>query len=497
MITKQIVQLLFLLMMIGLAACGGGQAPVASKAISRAVINSGDIVPAENIRVAEYLQYYEQHFPEPNQGAVGLDVRLGNGRLPRAGGLSWLQIGLQTKSAERELVAPLNLALVIDRSGSMADADKMPYLKQSLKIFLESLKSEDMVAIVTYSNNAELLLPAQNVGDGQWIQSIIERIQPDGSTNLQAGLMLGLQEVEKNFNVRRNNRVILLTDGLANMGVTDPERIAADALAYNKRGIYLSTIGLGLNFNDKLLVQLAKQGQGGYTFVDSAAEMDRVFREHVSSMKQQVASQVSLTIRPGANVRLIGLTGLDSAPPAEGATIPLWPLGTADSTVILAQLQVSPMQEGLSLRPLAEVEVSYFDEATQQPVTLKQSVTAEMVESLPNYDPTWDLEVLRNVTIQRTAEGMKEIDRQFKAAQYESAWRLAVTLEQQLSEVSRLTHDQQMQDDAALMQKYQHTLADAVWQTQNHAPQLLTNDSANSRPYRSGETPALPTVEIR
>jgi len=214
-------------------------------------------------------------------------------------------------------------------------------------------------------------------------------------------------------------------------------------------------------------------------------------------MKQQVASQVSLTVRPAANVRLIGLTGLDGAPPAEGATIPLWPLGTADSTVILAQLQVSPMQEGLSLRPLAEVEVSYFDEATQQPVMLKQSVTAEMVESLPNYDPTWDLEVLRNVTIQRTAEGMKEIDHQFKAEQYEAAWRLAVTLEQQLSEVSRLTHDQQMQDDAALMQKYQHTLADAVWQTQNHAPQLLPNDSANSRPYRSGETPALPTVEIR
>jgi Ca-activated chloride channel homolog len=246
-----------LLILLSLTACAG-QAPEASKARSRAVINAGAIVPASEIRVAEYLQYYEQHFPEPQQDTVGLDLRLGNSRMPAQGGPAWLQIGLRARSDKNDMVAPLNLALVIDRSGSMNAPDKMPYLKQSLAVFLQSLNPNDIIAIVTYSDQATLLLPAQPVGDHRWIQAAIDRLQPGGSTNLHAGLLLGLQEVDKNFDVRRNNRVILLTDGIANVGVTDPARIAADALAYNQRGIYLSTIGLGLEFNDALLSELAR-----------------------------------------------------------------------------------------------------------------------------------------------------------------------------------------------------------------------------------------------
>jgi Ca-activated chloride channel family protein len=188
-----------------------------------------------------------QHFPQPERDAVGLNLRLGNERMPLQGDVAWLQMGLQTKAAETEIVAPLNLALVIDRSGSMDTPDKMPYLKQSLRVFLESLNPEDIVSIVTYSDNAEVLLSAQPVGDGRWIQATIEQIRPNGGTNLHAGMMLGFQEVDRNFDVRRNNRVILLTDGIANAGLTDPTQIAADALTYNQRGIYLSTIGLGLD----------------------------------------------------------------------------------------------------------------------------------------------------------------------------------------------------------------------------------------------------------
>jgi Ca-activated chloride channel family protein len=497
--------MLLLLALISTAACGG-QAPEASKARSRAVINAGAIVPAEEVRVAEYLQYYEQHFPEPSQDAVGLDLRLGNSRMPAQGGPVWLQMGLQARSAETDIVAPLNLALVIDRSGSMSDQGKMDYVKQSLRIFLESLKPEDRVAIVTYSDEAELLLPAQPVGEGRWVQGVIDRIQPGGSTNLHAGMLLGLQEVDRTFDVRRNNRVILLTDGIANVGGTDPNQIAADALTYNQRGIYLSTIGLGLEFNDALLSQLADQGQGGYSFIDSAQEMERVFREHVAGLKQRVASEVSLTVIPEAGVQLAGLTGLEGVLPAEGASVPLWPLGSGDSAVILAHLQVQPMAGPAGVRPLARVQLNYFDEFARRPVVVEQVITVEIAPNLSGYDPTWDLEILRNVTIQQTAEGMREIDRLFQAGQYEEAWRLAGQLEAQLTNVAQLTGDSQMGEDVKLMQRYQQTLAEAVWQTQNRAPQLADRPlatPAEPRPYR-GEaggqpvpTPSLPTVEVR
>lgn len=495
--------LLLLLSLLIFTGCGGGQAPEASKARSRAVINAGDIVPAEEIRVAEYLRYYEQHFPEPENGAIGLDLRLGNSQIPQQGGQAWLQLGLQAKSAETDWVAPLNLALVIDRSGSMADSDKMPYLKESLRIFLESLKPEDIVAVVTYSDQAELRHPAQPAGDGRWVRSVIDQIQPGGSTNLHAGMMLGLQEVDKNFDIRRNNRVILLTDGIANTGVTDPAQIAADALVYNQRGIYLSTIGLGLEFNDALLSQLAQQGQGGYSFVDSAQEMDRIFREHVAGLKQRVAGEINLTVIPEPGVRLVSLTGLESSLPAEGANIPLPPMGSGDSTVVLVELQVEPGAVR-GPRPLARVQLSYLDEAAQRPVTIEQTIGAEIVTGLNGYDPTWDVEILRNVTIQRTAEGMREIDRLFQAGQYEVAWRLAVELEGRLSEVAQLSQDEQMQADVQLMRRYQQTLADALWQTEGRAPNLTveTGTPAEARPYRGRETvelptPVVPTVEIR
>lgn len=480
-----------------LAACSPAHAPEASKPIARAAINRGDIVPASQIRTAEYLQYYDQHFPEPGKDAVGLDLRLGNNNIPAQGGTSWLQIGLQTKSAESTFVAPLNLAIVIDASGSMVDSDKMPFLKQSLAIFLRSLNSRDIISIVVYSTDAKVLLPAQPLGDGRWIQSVIDRIKPEGTTNLHAGMMLGFKEVDKNFDIRKNNRVILLTDGIANAGVTDPAAIAADALSYNQKGITLSTIGLGKDFNDLLLITLSKQGKAGYAFIDTAAEMDRVFREQATSMKQEVADNVVVRVIPGEGVRLTGITGMDGVPPAGGASINLWPMGLEDSKVILARLEVGPGWDGQ--RRLATVQVSYLDISSQRTVTLEKDISAQMSSRLASYDPTWDLEILRNVTIQNTAEGMKKISQMFDAGQYEAAWRTAVDLDRQLTEVARLTGDKQLSDDAVLMRKYQGTLSDAVWQMEGRRPVMPAAQPpyTEGRPYR-GETqpPPLPNVNI-
>jgi hypothetical protein len=260
---------------------------------------------------------------------------------------------------------------------------------------------------------------------------------------------------------------------------------------------------LGLEFNDALLSQLARQGQGGYSFIDSAEEIERVFREHVAALKQRVANEVSLTVVPEPGVQLVGLTGLAETPPAEGVNIPLPPLGTGDSLVILAQLQVEAIHGPAGASPLARVELRYFDEFAQRPVLVEQIISVEQVDDLIGYDPTWDLEILRNVTIQRTAEGMREIDRLFQIGQYESAWRLAAALEQQLNQVANLAEDQQLLDDARLMQRYQETLAEALWQTEGRQPRLLDPAQPESGQLRPGServalpTPALPTVVIR
>ena len=486
---------LLLALGLGIVLLAGACAPApqdASKARSRALINQGVIVPAEEVRVAEYLNYYEQHFPAPTETALGLDLRMGNEQIPAVGGEVWLQIGVQAREAEDEEVTPLNLALVIDRSGSMDAPDKWPYLEQSLRVFFRSLDPDDIVAVIGYDDYAEVVLPAQRVGDGHWIERVIQGLYPRGSTNLHAGLMLGFQEVDKNFDIRRNNRVILLTDGIANRGVTDLDQIAREALAYNERGICLSTIGLGLDFNDELLSQLARQGKGAYHFIDSAEEMDKVFRREVAGLVEKVAREVAVTVYPGEGVEMVALTGYEGRPPAGPVQITMQELGTGDGQVLLAQLQVSPGQGGE--RVMATVTLDYFDIFAQRTGQVTQEATARTGAGA-DYDPLWDMEVLRNFTIQRTAEGLKEIDRLYQARRYEDAWNMAYDLEQALREVARLTDDEAMVKDAELMQRYQSVLAEQIRYEGGRVPQ--PSPEGTVRPYRGRTaTPSVPVLEV-
>lgn len=489
---------LWLSLLIGLlVALSGCAAPQdASKARTRYLIDRGAIVPADEIRVAEYLNYYEQLFPAPTDAAVGLDLRLGNGQIPVAGGEAWLQIGLQAREEERETTTPLNLALVIDKSGSMSAPDKMPYLKRSLRLFFESLDLDDIVAVVAYADDAQVILPAQKVGDKRWIQRTVDRLQPGGSTNLHAGLMLGFREVDRHFDIRRNNRVILLTDGIANRGVTDPARIAADAQAYNERGIYLSTIGLGLEFNDALLSQLARQGKGAYHFVDSAEEMDKVFRQEVAGLVEKVAREVSVTLQTAPGGQLLEITGYAGRPPADAVQVRLQDLETGDSQVLLARLAVGPGRG--AYRPVATVTLHYVDVFAQRPESIEQKVTADTLIERDYYDPLWDLEVLRNVTIQRTAEGLQEIDGLYRERRFEEAWNLAYDLEQRLREVAALTGDEAMYKDADLLRRYQDTLAEQLRYEGRQPPR--GHREISPRPYRGRyptPAPEVPVIELK
>jgi Ca-activated chloride channel family protein len=499
MLTRKMLIALGLLFLAWIAACAPAPQD-ASKARSRDVIQQGGIVPAEELRVAEYLQYYKQNFPAPTNSMLGLDLRLGNAQIPADGGPAWLQIGIAARSAAAEDIAPLNLALVIDRSGSMDSPEKMPYLKQSLRVFLRSLASNDIIALVAFSTDAQVIQSASKVGDGSWIEQAIGRLEPGGSTNLYAGMMLGFQETSRNYDVRRNNRVILLTDGIANVGTTDPDQIAAAARSYNDRGIYLSTIGLGHDFNDKLLSQLAIQGKGGYHFIDSAEEMDKVFRQEVSGLMQKAAANVSVVIRPEAGVRVDGLTGYDGQPPSGSLQVRLQDMGTGDMQVVLANLYVGGGSSGR--RPIATVELHYQDLFSQRDQVITQSIAAD-ASRLSTYDATWDVEVLRNVTIQRTAEGLKEIDRLYKSQRYQEAWQLAYRLEQDLRTVARLTNEAQMVKDADMMRKYEDTLSQWVQRQTGRAPQpsrgTLSDQPLAPEP-RSRQllpTPTPPMIEIR
>ncbi len=485
--------ILFLAVFLG--ACGGAQ-PDASKSYSRAVINRGAIVPAENIRVNEYLNYYEQRFPEPTDAPLGLDLRLGNTKVPATGGDIWLQIGLQAGKDAESRRTPLNLALVLDTSGSMKSSDKLPALRQSLRVFLDSLQPDDIVSIVAYSDEARVLRSAGPVADGRWIRETVDGLQPSGYTNLHAGMIAGFQEVERNFDIRRNNRVLLLTDGVANRGEIRPDKVATDARSYNDRGIYLSTIGLGLDLNDQLLSTLASQGKGAYHFIDSAGEMDKVFRQEVSGLVEKVAEDVVVSIVP-ERASLTWVSGYDGAPPAGGAQVRMPDIGAGDSQVLMARFSAASWP---SEAPVATVTVSYTDLFGQRQRQLLGEVRATTGSA--GADPLADVEVRRNATVAQSAQALIDIDHLFEADRYEQAWRLARQMEQQLRELAALSADERMVQDADLFRRYQLTLAQALGYEPDESRDATTPDGGQPERWGPGlrtplPTPDLPAIEVR
>jgi hypothetical protein len=195
-------------------------------------------------------------------------------------------------------------------------------------------------------------------------------------------------------------------------------------------------------------------------------------------------------------VQLIGLTGYEGRPPAGPVEVRLQDMGTGDSQVVLAHLEVGPGPTGQ--RQVATVELRYTDMFAQRPETITLPVYAD-AGSAESYDPLWDLELLRNVTIQHTAEGLKEIDRLYRAGRYQEAWNLAYQLEQDLRQVASLTHEEQMVKDADLMRKYQATLAQWVRTQTGREPQY-SEEAVPTRFYRGRQpepTPGVPVIEVK
>jgi hypothetical protein len=297
---------------LAMAATAPGQAgsSQAGAARTRRLATVGRLPAPADVVVEHFVNYHRHGIPLPKAGQdIALDLRWD---MPaRAGAFDWvLQIGLAT--AELHDVAharPLNVALVVDCSGSMAEHDKMGRVRTALRRFVARLRPGDRIAIVTYSDEAGVALESGFFEDGERVRAALERLEPDGCTNLHAGLVLGYSEVARHRAPGLTNRVILLTDGIANCGVTDPDRIALDSMDFNRRGIDLSTIGVGVDLNRELLAKLASSGRGLFHFVADEEDISKVFDREIQSLLGVVARDVELRISHGPGVRIERIYG--------------------------------------------------------------------------------------------------------------------------------------------------------------------------------------------
>ena len=206
---------------------------------------------------------------------------------------------------------PVNVAIVLDKSGSMT-GEKIANARRAAIKAIGMLEPNDIVSVVTYDDTVHVLVPATKVADRDQIFAAIERIQAGGSTALFAGVSKGAAEVRKFLDKNRVNRVILLSDGLANIGPSSPGDLAELGTSLGRESISVTTIGLGLDYNEDLMTQLAQKSDGNHMFAQNAGDLEWIFAREFGDVLSVVAQDVEIVIDCERGIRPIRCIGRDA-----------------------------------------------------------------------------------------------------------------------------------------------------------------------------------------
>ncbi len=282
----------------------------ASYSVARRYVMDGNLPPADAIRVEEFVNYFDMGYPTPDDIAFAIYA---DGALSpfHTDGSYIVRIGVQGYEVSEAERKPASLTFVIDVSGSMDMENRLGLVKQSLQLLVERLRPTDTVAIVVYGSDARVVLNPTSGEDRNRILDTIYSLRTEGATNAEAGLRLGYQLAYQAFRPNAINRVILCSDGVANVGATSPDAILESIRGYADQGITLTSVGFGMgNFNDVLMEQLADNGDGSYAYVDDLDEARRLFVDNLTSTLQVIAKDAKVQVDFNADVvnryRLIG-----------------------------------------------------------------------------------------------------------------------------------------------------------------------------------------------
>ncbi|MCX4246768.1 vWA domain-containing protein [Paraliomyxa miuraensis] len=271
-------------------------------------------LPAEHIRPHELLNYFSfdtQSVAEGNDFSVDASIEAD----PDQEGIYSLAMAVRGRPVTLEERRNANLSLVIDRSGSMSAEGRMEYLKRGLRQMLGQLKTGDMVHLVLFDH--DVCAPVENFVVGRdrpdVLMQAIDALEPRGSTDLHAGLGEGYRIADRSYQPTYSNRVVMITDAIANTGVTDEQLIATVGKFYDARRIRLSGVGVGRDFNDSLLDRLTERGKGAYVFLGSEAEVDAVFGSRFISLVETTALDVHFRLHLPPSLRMNVFYGEESS----------------------------------------------------------------------------------------------------------------------------------------------------------------------------------------
>jgi Ca-activated chloride channel homolog len=292
-----------------------------------------------------------------------------------------VKIDLESETGHKPNRLPLNLAVVIDHSGSMAGA-KIEKTKQAAMQLIDQLTPQDNLALVEFDDTVDVLFPSQHVLDREALKAQVQRIQPGGSTALYAGVETGGKELLKiESRTDRINRVILLSDGLANVGPSSTSDLKALGRSLSRQGISVSTIGVGDDYNEDLMAGLAEASDANYYYVKDAEKLPEIFAKELGGLQAVTARQVEVVITCADGIEPLDLIGRPEKFVDRKTTVEFSSFASGQNRYLFLRCRVKA-NDAVTQMDLASVKVTYRDEINgSQEASAEQTVRVGVARS--------------------------------------------------------------------------------------------------------------------
>ena len=355
---------------------------------------------------------------------------------------------------------PLNLALVLDRSGSM-EGDKIKYAREACAFVVDNLEPNDYLSLVIYDDQVEVLSATAAVKDKNKLKHLISTVTDRGSTNLSGGMLEGFAQVKKSFSRNFVNRVLLLSDGLANQGITDEAVLNQLVKQKNSEdNLTLSAFGIGADFNEMLMTNLAENGSGNYYFIDSPDKIPSIFAQELKGLLSVVAQNTLLKVKFPAKALSVGsMFGYKGVVSNHEITFDLKDVFSEEQKSVLIKFYV---QNAVDEDLVFETSLSYDNAFSFQRVAEAHKNQVKLTSDKDLFERSFDKDVLQNIVLfennQRLEEAMQVVDK----GDYIGAKKVLVAMKAEMSvQMSLMPASAELTNQMSLIENYEEKLKEA------------------------------------
>ncbi len=365
----------------------------ASYTVTRRFVTDGNLPDPDSVRVEEFVNFFDYGYERPSEDAFAIHME--GSPSPFGGENHWLmRVGLQGKDIAADNRKDATLIFTIDVSGSMEREDRLELVKKSLRLLVDELRPTDEVGIVIYGSSGRVLLEPTSGEDKDEIKDAIDDLRPGGSTFVADGLRLAYKMAVDNVEPGRITRVIVLSDGVGNVGDTGASSILQQVQEHVDQGVTLTTVGFGMgNYNDVLMEQLANDGDGSYHYVDELSEARRIFVEDLTGTLQVIAKdakvQVDFNPEVVSRYRLLGYENRRIADEQfRDDTVDAGEIGADHSVTALYELKLHDDADGT----LGTVFVRYQDPDSSEVLEISRTLQrSELSSGFEDASPRFQL----------------------------------------------------------------------------------------------------------